>query len=547
VGVENAGKTKIAPCREACPAGIDVPGYIRCIQKGRFGDALAVIREKIPFPFVCGYACVHPCEAKCSRTQFEGPVAIRMLKRAAAEYDEDRLWKKNARKAPPTGKRVAVVGAGPAGLTAAYSLAGFGHGVTVYEALPFAGGMMRFGIPEYRLPRGVLEREIREIEKAGVKIKTHARIESLEDLMVEKGCHAVLVALGAHAGLRLAIPGSHMQGVWVGLDFLREVHFGKKVKVGERVLVLGGGNVALDCARVARRLGAREVSVAFPESRDRMVAAPEEIEEGEEEGVVLHPSLGFTRILGEDGRIEGVECLDVSSFARDENGVVRIETAAGTEHVLPADMVIFAVGQRPWIPDGFNLKRNEVDRVRVDPRTCETAREGVFAVGDTVGGTASVIDAIASGRRGAAAVDRYLGGTGFIETPGQKTSSDLPETAPRGTFRAEPGTASPKDRAGNFKIVERVYDVATAMREAGRCLSCDLFEFDVTVNEAACKACNYCREVCGPSVFEQSDRFNPGGYRPFVPSRAERCVGCLKCFYICPDFAITIRDRRAGC
>ena len=170
VDAVNAGKRKIAPCQEACPAGIDVPRYVRCIQKGRFGEALAVIREKIPFPFVCGYACVHPCEAKCSRNQFEGPVAIRMLKWTAAEYDKDRLWEKSTREAPPTGKRVAVVGAGPAGLTAAYYLAGLGHGVTVYEALPYAGGMMRFGIPEYRLPREVLESEIREIEKAGVEI-----------------------------------------------------------------------------------------------------------------------------------------------------------------------------------------------------------------------------------------------------------------------------------------------------------------------------------------------------------------------------------------
>ena len=347
----------------------------------------------------------------------------------------------------------------------------------------------------------------------------------------------------AHTGIRLSIPGACMQGVWVGLDFLRDVHSGKKVKVGEKVLVLGGGNVALDCARVGRRLGAREVSVVFPESRDRMPAASEEIEQGEEEGIVFCPSLGFARIMGEDGRIEGVECLDVSSFAFDENGAARIETVAGTEHVLRADMVIFAVGQRPEIPDGFKLNRNEGNRIQVDPHTCKTDREGVFAVGDTVGGTASVIEAIASGRKGAVAVDRYLGGTGVIDRITEEASADLPEGSPRGTFRAATRTASPERRVTNFEIVEKIYDPATAMQEAERCLSCDLREFDVTVNEAACKACSYCREVCGPSVFEQSDRFNPGGYRPFAPSKAERCIGCLKCLYICPDFAITIRDR----
>ncbi|MEW6664059.1 MAG: FAD-dependent oxidoreductase [Thermodesulfobacteriota bacterium] len=539
-----AGQRKIAPCQDACPAGIDVPRYVRAIQKGRFGEALAVVREKIPFPLVCGYACVHPCEARCARNQFEGPVAIRRLKWAAAAYDRERLWQGEIRRHPPTGKRVGVVGAGPAGLTAAYYLAALGHGVTVFEALPFAGGMLRFGIPEYRLPREVLESEIREIEKAGVEIRTHERIESLDNLMDEKGYHAVLLALGAHKGMRLAIPGSHLQGVWVGVDFLRDVHLGKRVEVGERVLVLGGGNVALDCARVARRLGAREVGVAFPESRDRMPAASEEIEQGEEEGVVLYPSRGFARILGEDAAIEGVECLDVAAFALDENEGVRIETRAGSEHVLPADMVIFAVGQRPEIPEGFNLKCEGGNRIRVDPRTCKTGREGVFAVGDAIGGTASLIEAIASGRKGADEVDRHLGGAGLIDRLAEEVPYDLPEEAPRGTHRAAAETASPEKRLESFEPVEKVYDPATAMREAGRCLSCDLREFDVTVNEAACKSCSYCREVCGPNVFERSDRFNPGGYRPFVPSRAEHCIGCLKCLYICPDFAITIRDKR---
>jgi NADPH-dependent glutamate synthase beta subunit-like oxidoreductase len=524
-----------------------VPRYIRSIQKGRFGEALAVIREKIPFPFVCGYACVHPCEAKCSRNQFEGPVAIRMLKWAAAEYDQDRLWQQNTRKGPPTGKRVAVVGAGPAGLTAAIYLARLGHGVTVFEALPCAGGMMRYGIPQYRLPREVLEGEVREIEKAGVEIKTRTRIESLDPLMLEAGYQAVLVAPGSHGGMRLTIPGSRLQGVWVGLDFLRDVNLGKRVEVGEEVLVLGGGNVALDCARVARRLGARRVAVAFPESRERMPAASEEIQQGEEEGVVFHPSRAFARILGEDGKIEGVECLDVISIAYEENGSPRIQTAAGTQQVLPADRVIFAVGQRPRIPDGFKLKCDEENRILADPHTCKSHREGVFVVGDAAGGTASVIEAIAAGRRGAAAVDRYLGGTGLIDRLRVEAPHDLPEDAPRGTPRAEVQTASPARRVENFEIVEKVYDPATAIREAGRCLSCDLREFDVTVNEAACKACTYCREVCGPGVFERSERFNPGGYRPFVPTRPERCIGCLKCLYICPDFAIAIHDRDPHC
>ena len=341
----------LVPCKYTCPAGIDVPRYLRFIREKKYAEATAVIREKVPFPRVLGYVCNHPCEPVCRRGQVNEAISIRDLKRFAAENDNERLWEKNARRSPPTGKRVAVIGAGPAGLTAAYYLAKLGHGVAVFEALPFAGGMMRFGIPEYRLPRDVLESEIREIRKAGVEIRTQSRVESLDNLMLEQGYDAVLVAVGAHAGSTPPLPGADLEGVCVGLDFLRDVNLGKKVKVGERVLVLGGGNVALDCARVARRLGAKGVAVACLESRETMPAAPEEIAQGGEEGIVFHPSQAFTRIIEEDGRIAGVECADVASFEFDEEGGARIESVGGTEHVLPADTVIFAVGQRPEIPD----------------------------------------------------------------------------------------------------------------------------------------------------------------------------------------------------
>jgi hypothetical protein len=256
-----------------------------------------------------------------------------------------------------------------------------------------------------------------------------------------------------------------------------------------------------------------------------MPAASEEIEQGEEEGVGFYPSRSFRRILGEDRRIEGVECVHVASFALEEDGTPKIETEAGTEHILPADTVIFAVGQRPEIPDGFPLDCIGGKGIRVDPHTCKTEREGVFAAGDAAGGTASVIEAIASGRRGADSVDRYLGGTGLIDRIGEEELFDLPEDLPRGTPRARVETAPAEKRVGNFDGVERVFDRATAVREAGRCLCCDLREFDVAVDEALCKSCSYCREVCGPGVFERSERFNPGGDRPFVPAGADRCIG----------------------
>ncbi|MEW6666185.1 MAG: FAD-dependent oxidoreductase [Thermodesulfobacteriota bacterium] len=468
----------LVPCRYTCPAGIDVPRYLRFIRERKFSEAAAVIREKVPFPKVLGYVCHHPCEPVCRRGQVNEAISIRDLKRFAAEKNTERLWEKHIRKAPPTGKRMAVVGSGPAGLTAAYYLARLGHGVTVFEALPFAGGMMRFGIPDYRLPRDVLESEIREIQKAGVEIRTHARIESLDELTVQQGYDAVLVAVGAHVGQKVPVPGADREGVWAGLDLLRDVNLGKDVKVGERVVVLGGGNVALDCARVALRLGAGEVAVACLESRDRMPATPEETAEGEEEGIVFHPSQAATRIIGNDGRIAGVECVDVASFEFDEEGRVRVEPVEGTEHVLPAVTVIFAVGQRPEVPETFRLETNERGHIHVGDNGGATSRGGVFAAGDAMSGAGSVIAAIVSGREAATAVDRYLGGQGEIdetlapvEAPGAWMGRE--EDFPR-RHRSMTPCAGVGTRLSSFQKVLETLDEQAAVDEAGRCLQCDL-------------------------------------------------------------------------
>ena len=249
------------PCRYSCPAEIDVPRYLRFIRARDYGAATAVIREKVPFPLVLGYVCDHPCEAACRRGEVNRPISIRNLKRYAAARDEQRVWAAQSKRKSPTGKKVAVIGSGPAGLSAAYYLAGQGHGVVVFESLPLAGGMMRYGIPEYRLPRDVLDREIGEIEAAGVEIRTAFPVESI-DRLFEEGFDAVLVAVGAHIGRRLPVPGAEREDVLVSLDFLREVNMGRDVRVGRTVIVLGGGNVAFDCARVARRLGAEKVLLA---------------------------------------------------------------------------------------------------------------------------------------------------------------------------------------------------------------------------------------------------------------------------------------------
>lgn len=534
MGVVNANSKKMAPCQEACPAGIDVPGYVRHIREGRFEEALAVIREKIPFPFVCAYACVHPCEAKCSRNQFEGPVAIRMLKRIAAEKG----WKKQPKpvRLSPSGKKVAVIGAGPAGLTAAYYLSLQGHDVTVFEALAEAGGMLRYGIPGYRLPDAVVDRDIRLIEKAGVQIRTKKKIDSAEALL-EKGYEAVFVASGAWRGLKMGIPGEDGPGVIDGLSFLKAVNSGKAPRIGAKVLVVGGGNTAIDAARAARRLGA-EATILYRRTRAEMPASADEVAEALEEGVAI-------RFLTAPVRIGkgSVTCIRMTLGTADASGRPRPVPVKKSEHILEATTVIMAVGQEVDVP-ATTLERNKNGTVAVDADTLATSAKGIFAGGDAVTGPASIIAAIGQGRKAAVSIDRFLGGTGVIDRlTGRLQAAAAPEAAPRGTARAEVRRAAPGKRLGDFEIVEKGLDTETAMREAARCLSCDLREFDVTVNEAACKDCGYCREICGLGIFARSDHFNPGGYRPSLASRPERCIGCLKCLYICPDFAITIRNR----
>ncbi len=468
----------LIPCQYTCPAGIDVPRYIRLVRERKYAEATAVIREKVPFPKVLGYVCNHPCEGVCRRSEINEAISIRDLKRFAAENDHERLWERNSQKVSPTNKRVAVVGSGPAGLTAAYYLTKLGHGVTVFESLPSAGGMMQYGIPTYRLPRDVLDSEIHEIEKMGVEIKTNTEIKSLEKLMLDDGYDAVLVAVGTHMGQKLPVEGSDSDGVLIGLDFLREGNIGNSVRVGKRVLVLGGGNVAFDCARVALRFGADQVSIACLEGRDTMPADIEEITQGEEEGIVIHPSLTLKRILTEQGKTIGAEFLDVVSFEFDEDGDVRIEAVEGSERILWADTIIFAVGQRPQIPDTFGLDLDERGRIAVDRYIPDTNEEGVFAVGDAVTGMGSVIGAIASGRQGAAVVDRHLGGDGNIDeqlVPIEKPPAWLgPGDGFTKMNRLKAMSIRVENRVNSFCRILEPMEEKEAISESSRCLQCDL-------------------------------------------------------------------------
>jgi len=496
-GIERKEEKAVAPCKEACLAGIDAARYVRLVGEGKFDEALAVVRERIPFPFVCGIACTHPCETKCARGRLDDPIAIMALKRLAAERDNG-SWKSKIKAPKPTGRRVAVVGSGPAGLTAAYYLARLGHGVTVFEASPVIGGMMRVAIPEFRLPMEVLEREIDEIRKAGVEIKTGMKVTSVDELSGQ-GYNAVFVATGAHRDLRMGVDGEDSTGVMPVMTFLHDVKHGEKVDLGEKVAVIGGGNAALDAARSASRLGARDVTLFYRRSRAEMPAMDEEVEETLLEGVDIEYLTMPTKIAGDNGRLK-MQCIRVNLGAPDESGRPGVEPIAGTEFDVEANTIIVAIGGRPDLPDQFGLKRGNGHTVWVDPETLKTSKDGVFAGGDVLTGSASIIEAIAAGRKVAMSIDRHLGGKGEIDevlaSPEAEAvkpldADELPEER-----RVPQATAMPlAKRLFSFGITACGYTEEEAIREAGRCLHCDA-NWIYTVNEDNCKGCYNCKVVC---------------------------------------------------
>ena len=465
----------LVPCKPACPAGIDVPRYIDFISRGKFAEALAVIREKVPFPGVLGRVCIHPCEEACRRGQVNEPIAIKALKRFASDHDNG-LWKQNSQAASSTGKRVAIAGSGPAGLTAAYYLVKLGHEVTVFEALAEPGGMMRVGIPEYRLPREVLRAEIAEIENAGVHIKTGTRVESLEKLFAD-GYDAVFLAIGAHKCMGIGVEGEEGEGVINCAAFLRDVNLGEEVRLEGRVAVVGGGNAAVDAARVALRVGAKEVAIIYRRTRVEMPANSEEIDEAIEEGVKIHFLVAPSKIMRKDGILD-MECIHMELGEPDASGRRRPKPIAGSEFTVQFNSLIAAIGQRPDIPRGFDLRTGRGDTINVDPNTLEASREGVFAGGDVVTGPSVVIEAIAAGRKAAESIDKYLGGEGIIDemlVDNEEFDSYLGQ---EDNFAYIPRVRMPRlpvtQRFEGFSEVELGLDEKAAIEEAERCLKCPL-------------------------------------------------------------------------
>lgn len=477
VGMIKDGQTlleAIVPCRSACPAGIDIPRYVRYIKNGDFQKATAVVREKAPFPETLGNICNHICESACKRNEFANPLSVCKLKRAAASRDNG-SWKARVRKEEATGKKVAVIGGGPSGLTAAYYLAKKGHQVTVFEANEKAGGQCRYGIPSYRLADEVLDKEIADIEAEGVMMKTGTKIDSPKRLL-EDGYDAVITAIGTHEGRRLPIAGNDLEGVVVNTDFLKQARMNPSTRLEGRVAVLGGGNVAFDCARSAVRLGAKEVHLFCLESREQMTADQAEIEDGMEEGVKVHVSRSFLEIEGKD-RVNAIRVQAIEKFYFDEQGSPVLELVEDSQESIPVEHVIFAVGQRPEGTQKMELPLHHGSYLQVNEKY-ETGEKGIFAVGDVVTGTASVIKAIAGGREVASYVDQFLGGDGDIS----EQLLDVEKADPyigrnEGQVREEryyPELLSAVERSCSFACVEKVLTEEEAKKEASRCLQCDL-------------------------------------------------------------------------
>ncbi len=477
--VEDAPKNPIAPCQEACPAGTDAGRYVGLIGAGKFDEAYAVAAEVNPFPSVCGWICTAPCESSCRRGVLDEPIAIRTLKRFAAEHGTLPAV------APPTVRRaekVAIVGGGPAGMSAAYYLARLGYGVTVLEAMPVPGGMMAIGIPEYRLPREVLQQEIERILGLGVELRLDTamgRDFGLPDLERE-GFKAIFLATGASKSRRLGVPGDDLRGVIPATRFLKEVNLGEHPHLSGDVIVVGGGSTAMDAARSAKRSGAATVTIVYRRGRKDMPAQEEEIEAAVREGVVIADGMAPTEVVGRDGMVVAIRVDEMRPTGETGSGGRSSWAPTGAKGELPAAAILVAIGEEPdpsILPEGAGIEVSGWAGIVADPRTLATGRAGIFAGGDVVSGPKTIIEAVAAGRRAAASIHEYLAGArdGEAEifasvryvTPAEpKLSLDI-------SVRPRVHAALPVVDTTSFSATAPGFTEAAAHAEASRCFRCD--------------------------------------------------------------------------
>lgn len=598
------------PCMQACPVRTNAGGYVALIAEGRYEEAYRLAAEPNPLASICGHICAAPCEAACRRGEIDQPIAIRALKRFVAErygvyskLGRQRIVSQlRTLRREETKERVAVIGAGPAGLTAAFELTRLGYNVTIFEASPVAGGMLSLGIPEYRLPRYIIQAQVDEILSQGVELRTNSRLGrdfSLKDLRAQ-GFKAVFLAIGAHKGRGLRIEGIDLDGVLNGVDFLLNANLNYRVELGQRVIVVGGGNVAvdvarsvvrfenaipdysgpeqflreaLDTARQALRLGAREVSLVCLESREEMPAFQDEIEGAQDEGIVIFNRLGPKRILGRAGRVAGLETIDVSSVF-DERGRFNPTFKPNTEKQMAADTIVLAIGQQVDLSftsgeEGLDVGPNGL--LVVDQQTLATSVAGVFAGGDVAFGPRNVIAAIADGQKAALSIHHYLRKDG----PQQPELIHI-EISPVGGFKQpwddfdatlrQPIPALPVERRIGVAEVELGYTEPLAVREARRCLQCWVNTvFEGREEEGSeCILCGGCVDICPEDCIElvslsrfsyddevresleqqlggpvDADESSPDQFAVMIKDE-ERCIRCGLCAVRCPVDCITM-------
>lgn len=535
----------IAPCKLTCPAGIDIQGYIALIANGNYREALALIKESNPLPLVCGRVCPRFCETECRRNRVDEPVAINSLKRFVADYDMNSEDPYLPEPKPATGRRVAIIGGGPAGLTVAYYLGLEGHAVTILEASPELGGMLRYGIPEYRLPKAVLDKEIAAITRLCHKVRCNVSLGkdfTIESLKKE-GYEAIFIALGAQADQKMRIEGEDLPGVLSGIEFLRDVTLGKKVSLGDKVAVIGGGNTAMDVARTALRLGVAEVNIVYRRSRVEMPASAEEIEQAEEEGIHFQFLTAPVKADARDGKVASMECIKMVLGEPDSSGRRRPEPIAGSEFTMEVDSIITAIGQaldNPNLDQDSQIELSKRNYISVNEETMAASVAGVFSGGDCTSGPATAVEAIGAGRRAAHSINKYLSGRPVVPDvkPYNCSKGETEDIDPADFADVEPiartkqPVLDPEERTKSFTEMEFALSEEMALKEAERCLGC------------GCQAVFDCRLRELATEYQVNDAHYAGAKRhlpinknehPLILRDQNKCILCGRCIQICSE------------